>query len=57
MTEIYKMRADNSLIKRYTGWKPKVSFKDSLIKTINWYKNFNKIYLSKNSELYKLSDI
>ena len=57
VTEIYKMRADNNLMKKYTGWRPKVSFKDGLIKTINWYKKFNKIYLSKNSELYKLSDI
>ena len=56
VTEIYKMRADNKLVKEYTGWKPKVNFNEGLIRTIKWYEKFNKIYMSKKSDLYKLSD-
>ena len=55
VTEIYKMRADNKLIKSCTNWRPKVSFEEGILKTINWYKNFNSIYMSDNSDLYNLS--
>ncbi|MBW7937178.1 MAG: efflux RND transporter permease subunit, partial [Flavobacteriales bacterium] len=36
--------ADNSLAKELLGWEPKVSFRDGLERTINWY------YASKNRE-------
>jgi len=37
--QVFRHTADNSKIKRVLGWKPKVSFKEGLEKTIDWYVN------------------
>tara|TARA_B100000029_G_scaffold104579_1_gene95115 strand:- start:1950 stop:2930 length:981 start_codon:yes stop_codon:yes gene_type:complete len=42
--EIWKMQANNKFVKNVLGWEPKVDFKEGLKITINWYKNFLRIY-------------
>lgn len=37
-SEVERLICNNSLIHRLTGWKPEVSLKDGLIKTIDWFK-------------------
>lgn len=37
-SEVERLICDNSLIHKLTGWKPEVSLKDGLIKTIDWFK-------------------
>jgi UDP-glucose 4-epimerase len=44
--EIWNMQANNNFITS-RGWKPLVNFDDGLKKTISWYQNFYKLYLSK----------
>ena len=51
--EIWKMQANNKFIVS-KGWKPKISFDLGLKMTINWYQNFYKTYLNKNSLFKKL---
>ncbi len=43
--EIWNMQANNKLITS-KGWKPKINFDNGLKQTINWYRNFYKLYLS-----------
>ena len=43
--EIWNMQANNRLITS-KGWKPKFNFDNGLKQTINWYRNFYKLYLS-----------
>lgn len=43
-TEIYEMRAKNTLAKKYLKWKPQISFDQGLINTIEWYKKYKKFY-------------
>ena len=47
------MQANNKFI-TMKGWKPKKSFDDGLKETINWYKNFNKVYFSKKGTFKNL---
>ena len=51
--EIWKMQANNKFIVS-KGWKPKISFDLGLKITINWYQDFYKTYLNKNSLFKKL---
>ena len=51
--EIWNMQANNRFITT-KGWKPQVNFDDGLKKTINWYRNFNKLYLSKKGTFKNL---
>lgn len=37
-SEVERLICNNSLIHKLTGWKPEVSLKDGLIKTIDWFK-------------------
>ncbi len=37
-SEVERLVCDNSLMCRLTGWKPQVSLKEGLIKTIEWFK-------------------
>lgn len=37
-SEVERLICNNSLIHKLTGWKPEVSLKDGLIKTIEWFK-------------------
>ena len=44
-SEVERLLCDNRLIQKLTGWKPEVSLKEGLVKTIEWFKNkdnFNK---------------
>ena len=43
-TEIWRMSADNRQAKEILGWEPKISFKDGLQLTIDWYKKFINFY-------------
>ena len=38
-SEVERLFCDNSLIKKLTDWKPKVTIKEGLINTIEWFKN------------------
>ena len=38
-SEVYRLRCNNSKIKKYTNWKPKFSFDQGLSKLINWLKD------------------
>ncbi|MDB9784325.1 GDP-mannose 4,6-dehydratase [Pelagibacteraceae bacterium] len=51
--EIWNMQANNKLITS-KGWKPKISFDNGLKSTINWYKNFYNLYLSKKGKFKNL---
>ena len=47
------MQANNKFI-TMKGWKPKKSFDAGLKETINWYKNFYKVYFSKKGTFKNL---
>ena len=51
--ESWKMQANNKFAKNVLGWKPRVDFKDGLKITINWYKNFLRMY-NKDSLFIKI---
>ena len=51
--EIWKMQANNKFLVS-KGWKSKISFDEGLKKTIEWYKNFNDLYLSKKGTFKNL---
>ena len=51
--EIWKMQANNTIVKKM-GWKPIINLDVGLKRTINWYKNFCKIYINKKSTLKDL---
>lgn len=55
-TEIWRMYGDNEKAKKILGWKPKIGFGEGLKKTIAWYKEYVKVFKTKNSELNKLSE-
>lgn len=38
-SEVERLLCDNGLIQKLTGWKPEVSLRDGLMKTIEWFKN------------------
>jgi len=38
-SEVERLLCDNNLIKKLTGWKPEVSLRNGLIKTIEWFKD------------------
>ena len=48
--EIWRMQANNKLIMS-KGWKPKINFDTGLKRTIKWYQNFYKLYLSQQGIL------
>ena len=43
-TEIWRMSADNKNALKHLNWKPKVSFNNGLIATIDWFRKFYDIY-------------
>lgn len=53
--EIWKMSSDASKAKEILGWKPKVSFDEGLNSTIEWFRNYLKVYYDKSSPLISLS--
>jgi len=38
-SEVERLVCDNSLMQELAGWKPQVSLKEGLVKTIEWFKN------------------
>lgn len=38
-SEVYRLRGDNTLIKKLTNWSPKYSLEKGLIEVIEWFKN------------------
>ncbi len=46
-SEVERLVCDNRLIHKLTGWGPKISLKEGLLKTIKWFKD------KKNLSLYK----
>ena len=47
--EIWKMQAENKFITKNLGWKPLISFDEGLKSSVDWYKNFVKLYIDKRS--------
>ena len=52
-TEIWRMYTDAKIARNVLGWKPKISFKEGLIKTIEWQKMFSQIF-NRSNQLSKL---
>ena len=38
LSEVLRLKGDNTLIKEFTGWEPKVSLSEGLKRTCEWYK-------------------
>lgn len=53
--EIWKMSSDSTKAKEILGWEPKVSFEEGLDVTIEWFRNYLKVYYDKDSPLVCLS--
>ena len=47
--EIWKMQAENKFVTRSLGWKPSITLDDGLKNSIEWYRNFVKLYYDKES--------
>ena len=43
------MQAENKFITKSLGWKPLISFDEGLKSSVEWYKNFVKLYIDKRS--------
>ncbi|MBT6884127.1 MAG: hypothetical protein HOA30_08745, partial [Rhodospirillaceae bacterium] len=54
-TEIWRMAADNSRANELLGWSPKLSFRDGIRKSIDWYRQFQSIYNDVDSPLISLA--
>ena len=52
--EIWRMQAENKFITRTLNWKSSVKFEEGLIRSINWYKSFIKIYYDNQSAFKNL---
>ncbi len=53
-TEIWRMSADNSRAEQLLGWKPKISFEQGLIRTIEWYSKYINLFYDALSPLNQL---
>jgi len=53
-TEIWRMRADNVRARRILGWKPKVSFDDGLMRTVEWFRRYLGVFYNPASPLNRL---
>lgn len=53
--EIWKMSSDSTKAQRLLGWEPKVSFEEGLDTTIEWFRNYLRVYYSADSPLVSLS--
>ena len=43
------MQAENKFVTKTLGWKPSVKFDEGLKNSVEWYKNFVKLYFDKQS--------
>ena len=46
-SEVDNLKCDNSLLLKYTSWKPKYNFDSGLEETIKWFKESNNLFSSK----------
>jgi len=53
--EIWKMSSDASKARRLLAWEPKVSFEEGLDITIEWFRQYMKVYYNSDSPLFCLS--
>ena len=37
--DVLRLYADSSIFRKRTGWRPEISFKDGIIKTVEWFKS------------------
>lgn len=54
-TEIWRMCTSNERAQKILGWKPKILFQEGIRKTIDWYREYLKLYSDKNSPLCRLA--
>jgi len=54
-TEIWRMFSDNKKAKKILGWEPKISFEEGLIKTIEWFREYQDVFIDDKSPLIRLS--
>jgi len=47
-TEIWRMCADNQRAQQLLNWRPRISFDDGLNRTVDWFRNFLKMYYGKS---------
>ena len=52
--EIWKMQAENKFVTKSLGWKPSITFDAGLKNSVEWYKNFIKLYYDKQSSFKHL---
>ena len=43
-SEVERLLCDNRLIQKLTGWKPEISLKEGILKTIGWFKNLENLH-------------
>jgi nucleoside-diphosphate-sugar epimerase len=53
-TDIKRMKSNYKKFNNISGWKPKISLKQGLQKTINWYSKYIEIFEKKNSSFQDL---
>lgn len=53
-TEIWRMCAANTSAEQLLGWKPQISFEEGLVRTIEWFDNYIKVFYNPSSLLNKL---
>ncbi len=52
--EIWKMQAENKFVTKSLGWKPSITFDAGLKNSVEWYKNFLKLYYDNQSSFKHL---
>lgn len=52
-SEVERLVCDNGLMKKLTGWSPKISLREGLLKTIDWFKNKERLSKYK-SDVYNI---
>ncbi|HHT9160069.1 MAG TPA: NAD-dependent 4,6-dehydratase LegB [Candidatus Brocadiaceae bacterium] len=52
-SEVERLVCDNSLLKKLTGWKPVISLKEGLLKTIEWFRDKERLKRYK-SDIYNV---
>jgi|TARA_B100001971_G_scaffold177872_1_gene172519 NAD dependent epimerase/dehydratase len=52
-SEVERLVCDSSLLRQLTGWKPEMTIKEGLVKTIEWFKDENSLQKYK-SEIYNI---
>ena len=52
-SEVERLVCDSGLLKQLTGWKPEITIKEGLVKTIEWFEDENNLQKYK-SEIYNI---